>query len=135
VKSAIIGVCLLCAISAANAENWVKQVDAPHPIYIDFDSLRTVGESVSYMQRETFSQQANTRLPPTYEEIFFSQVLTQQIVNCQLMTVTRVEAKFLDERGNVVADDTRRGTGRNPIGPGSWAYGALKNICSLASLG
>jgi hypothetical protein len=134
-KKTIIGLCLLCGVSAANAENWVREVDVPHPIYIDFDSLRINSQSVSYIQKETFSQQANTRLPPKYEKIFFNQVVSQKVVNCPLMIVTQVETLFLDEGGNVVGDDTRVGANRNPVGPDSWAYSVLKNICSSKGVG
>ncbi|MGF6537239.1 hypothetical protein [Paraburkholderia youngii] len=128
-KRTVVSLCLLFSAGAAHAENWVQQIDRPHRVYIDFDSIRHEDGLTSFLEKETFPNRVNTRLPPTYQQqVFFSQAVSQQIVNCKRLTVIRTETTLLDESGEVVArqrfDGASWGRVKEP-----WLYGALKNLC------
>lgn len=134
-KKIAISLCLLYCASAVHAENWVKQADTPHLIYIDFDSLRYEDGLASFLEKEAFPTQVNTRLPPTYQQqIFFNQTVSLQILNCERLAVTRVETRYLDDTSKVVADQRFDGSNWGPVRADSWLYGALKNICPAKGL-
>ncbi|MEM5316979.1 surface-adhesin E family protein [Paraburkholderia sp. JHI869] len=134
-KKTIINLCFLCAVSAAHAENWVERVATPHAIYIDLDSLRHQGELVSFLEKETFPVQMNTRLRPTYQEqIFFNQTVSLQIVDCQQLKGTRAETRYLGDSGELVYDQRFDGTW-TAIRTDSWMYGVTKEICPARDAG
>ncbi|MFK4447135.1 hypothetical protein ABH944_007418 [Caballeronia udeis] len=129
-KKIIISLCLLCDAGVGHAENWVKQVDTPHLIYMDFDSLRYKDGLVSFLEKEAFPSRVSTRLPPTYQQqISFNQAVSLQILNCKLLTMTRIETRYLDVTGEVVATQQFDGSSWGPVRADSWLNGALKNIC------
>lgn len=134
-KETIISLFLLCGVGTVHAENWAKKVDTPHPIYIDVDSLRYNDGLLSFVEKEVFPIQVSTRLPPTYQQqIFFNQAVSQQIFNCERMTVTRIDTKYLDDMGEVVASQRFNGSSWGTVGADSWLYGALKNTCPAKNL-
>ncbi|WP_429289875.1 hypothetical protein [Paraburkholderia sp. CI3] len=128
-RKTIVSLCMLCSAIAAHAENWIQQVNRPHRIYIDFDSIRHEDGLTSFLEKETFPTPVNTRLPPTYQQqIFFSQAVSEQILNCERLTIMRTETTLLDESGEVVATQRFDGADWGRINE-PWLYGALKKLC------
>lgn len=120
---------MLCSAIAAHAENWVQQADRPHRIYIDFDSIRHDDGLISFLEKETFPTRVSTRLPPTYQQqVFFTQAVSEQVLNCERLTIMRRATTLLDESGEVVARQRFDGAAWGRINA-PWLYGALKTLC------